>query len=111
MPTAQEIPDGEAILSSFTLHFWNKFCNWPLSGLDIRDFIIEFIIKTILSERLSVCKSLMTLIQVKNAQLENNVQKESFERNLQFSFNSAGLNCHEIKTIELVKSKVRKNDL
>ena len=87
----QEIPDGKAILSSAILHFWNKFFNFPLSGSDINNFIIEFIIKTILSEQLSVRKTLMTLIQVKNARLEQNTQKESFEHNLRFSFNSASL--------------------
>ena len=89
----RDIPDGRAVLTESILHCLDKCCNCYRSDLDVRDVIIEFFIKSFLSRRHADAPQTIvaTLIEIKNAQLEQNLQEKTFEYDLRFSCNKTGL--------------------
>ena len=54
----RDIPDGHAVLTEAILHCWEKFCNCYLSNSDVRDVIIEFLIKSFFIKNIAFYRKL-----------------------------------------------------
>ena len=85
--------EGPKMVENAILHHFKKFKSCVISESDTRDVIIEHILKEILMKEYGDEPQMVmtTLIEIKNARLEQNTQNETFEDDLRFSFDKAGL--------------------